>query len=94
MNRGFNGHPKSSKSIPGSGITVETGTDEIRYLVVSDNTRDPALSPVFQPMYQMTYPSHDELLLLHQACVEGSQRWDTEKRRFFEFLVYVKELWP
>lgn len=94
MNRGFHGHPKSSKSIPGSGITVETDADEIRRLVTSDHTREPALSPVFQLMYQMTYTSYEELMTIYQACIEGSQRWETEKGRFVDFLVHVKELWP
>ncbi|MFE9244944.1 hypothetical protein [Nocardiopsis sp. NPDC006938] len=94
MNLGFHGHPKSSKSIPGSGITVESDADEIRRLVTSDHTREPALSPVFQLMYQMTYTSYEELMIIHQSCREGSRRWDTEKGRFVDFLVHVKELWP
>ncbi|MGW9349026.1 hypothetical protein [Nocardiopsis flavescens] len=94
INTGFNGHPKSSKSIPGSGITVETPTDEIRRLVKADRATDPALSPVYQLMYQMSYTSYRELLDIHQACAEGTQRWEKEKEHFIDFLAHVKELWP
>ncbi|MEV2279211.1 hypothetical protein AB0I72_26900 [Nocardiopsis sp. NPDC049922] len=94
LTTGFNGHPKSSKSIPGSGITVETPTNEIRRLVRADQAKNPALSPVYQLMYQMSYTSYEDLLDIHQACTEGTPRWKTEKEHFIEFLAHVKELWP
>ncbi|MFE2639376.1 hypothetical protein ACFXKF_32230 [Streptomyces scopuliridis] len=94
LNSGFNGHPKFSKSIPGSGISVETPHDEILRLVRDDNCQDPASSPVFQLMHQMTYCPHEDLMRIHQDCAENNHRWNSEKRKFADFLVHVKELWP
>lgn len=94
LNSGFNGHPKFSKSIPGSGISVETPHDEVLRLVQEDECREPATSPVFQLMHQMTYCSHEELLRIHQDCAENNRRWQTEKGKFADFLIHVKELWP
>ncbi|MFF5334130.1 hypothetical protein [Streptomyces sp. NPDC013181] len=94
LNSGFNGHPKFSKSIPGSSISVETAPDEIRKLVREDESRDPAASPVFQLISQMTYCSHEELVRLHEDCVEGNKKWESEKENFADYLVHIKELWP
>ncbi|MFH8802191.1 hypothetical protein ACH4F6_21715 [Streptomyces sp. NPDC017936] len=94
LNTGFNGHPKFSKSIPGSGISVETPAAEIRSLVENDESRDPAHSPVFQLMHQMTYCSHEELVRINQDCLENNSRWRAEKKNFAEYLVTVKEMWP
>lgn len=94
LNTGFNGHPKFSKSIPGSGITVETPSAEIRTMVENDESRDPSASPVFQLMHQMTYCHHEDLLRINQDCLENNQRWKSEKTRFADFLVSVKEMWP
>ena len=67
-NTGFNGHPKFSKSIPDSGVSVDTPTDEIRRLVQADNHRDPTRSPVYQLMSQMPWCAFEELLRLHDEC--------------------------
>lgn len=94
LNTGFNGHPKFSKSIPGSSISVETPREEIRRLVQEDEIRDPESSPVFQLMYQMTYCSYEELERINQDCTENNRRWISEKKRFVDYLVHIKELWP
>ncbi|MFI1648627.1 hypothetical protein ACH4XT_17040 [Streptomyces avidinii] len=94
LNSGFNGHPKFSKSIPGSGISVETPSEEISRMVQEDDCREPALSPVFQLMHQMTYCSYEDLLRINHDCAENNERWNSEKKKFSDFLVHVKELWP
>lgn len=94
LNTGFNGHPKFSKSIPGSGIGVETPPDEIRRLVLADESREPAVSPVYQLMYQLTYLPHEELIRLYHECAAGSTGWEKAKAELVDHLVGIAELWP
>lgn len=94
MNTGFNGHPKFAKSIPGSSIHVQTPDDQIRDLVCSDTERDPHASPVFQLMCQMSYCTPEQLAAIDHDCRTGARAWDTERDRFAEYLVSIKELWP
>lgn len=94
LNSGFNGHPKFSKSLPGSAIGVESGADEIRELVRGDSCREPASSPVFQLMHRMPFFAGEQLIALHRHCAEGSPTWRREKERFADYLVHIMELWP
>jgi tryptophanyl-tRNA synthetase len=94
INTGFNGHPKFSKSIPGSGISVETSPDEIVSLVRGDESRAPEESPVFQLMCQMTYCAGEELVRHYWSCQENSAAWRKAKTQFADFLIGVAALWP
>jgi tryptophanyl-tRNA synthetase len=92
LNVGFAGHPKFSKSISGSAISVDSSADEIRQLVGSDEGRDPARSPVFQLMCQMPGWSTD-LDALQAACMQGGRAWTSRTAPFADYLVHVADAW-
>jgi len=74
MVRGFGGHPKFSKSLPGSAIDVTTPADEVRRLL----TAEPAIpeeSATYQLMCQL--PNYDAATLvdLHVRCREAGRAW-------------------
>jgi tryptophanyl-tRNA synthetase len=94
LNVGFGGHPKFSKSIPDSSISVDTAPDDIRRLVLSDAAPDPESSPVYQLMYQMTYCPIEELLSNYSECQKQSPAWRRRRSDFADYLIDIHEKWP
>ena len=94
LNVGFGGHPKFSKSIPESSISVESTSDDIRRLVMSDDALRPELSPVYQLMYQTTYCSMEDLVRHYVECENRSSAWTKIRSNFTDYLVSVRDMWP
>lgn len=93
MVRGFEGHPKFSKSIPGSAIDMTTPATEIRRLLI-DEPPAPEESATYQLMCQM--PSYDAAALfdLHIHCREGRRTRRREVDCFTDYLVDLIGRWP
>jgi tryptophanyl-tRNA synthetase len=94
LNVGFGGHPKFSKSIPDSSISVDTTPDDIKRLVLNDAASDPESSPVYQLMYQMTYCSVEDLLKSYSECRKQSQAWVRQRGDFADYLIDIRSKWP
>jgi len=94
--RGFNNHPKMSKSIPGSGITVDMAPEAIRTRIMEDEGAysTPHDSVVYQMMCAVSDYSGDELQRLFTACQTRSGEWNRQKARFAEELVERCRKWP
>lgn len=93
MVRGFGGHPKFSKSIPGSAIDVTTSPIEMRRLLI-DEPPAPEESATYQLMCQMTAYDAATLIELHAHCREGRRTWRREVARFTDYLVDLNDRWP
>src|SRR5262249_10122013 len=72
LTTGFGGHPKMSKSIPASSISVESTPDEILARVSRDEATTPDTSPTYQLICQMFLRPYDECLALADECATGS----------------------
>jgi tryptophanyl-tRNA synthetase len=90
---GFDGHPKFSKSIPGSAIDVATPPDEIRRLLTAEPPV-PEDSATYQLMCQLPTYHAPALLDLHAHCREGGVAWRREVARLTEEVIGLIELWP
>jgi len=93
MVRGFGGHPKFSKSLPGSAIDVNTPEGEIHRLLAGESSV-PEESATYQLMCQMPIYDAPALLELHAHCRRQSPRWRREVSRFAEYLADLGSLWP
>lgn len=93
MVRGFGGHPKFSKSAPGSALGVTNSHDEIRRLLLTEVT-EPEQSATYQLMCQV--PRYDAAALrdLHAYCQEDSRPWRYAVEEFAEYLTELCDLWP
>jgi tryptophanyl-tRNA synthetase len=90
---GFGGHPKMSKSIPGSSISVMSSPDEIASLLAGDEARNSGESPSYQLMCQLfRYPYAETIELIHE-CAGATARWRRAQRELVDFLVWVVEQW-
>jgi tryptophanyl-tRNA synthetase len=90
---GFGGHPKMSKSIPGSSVSVASSPDEIASLVADDEERDPAASPSYQLTCQMFFQPPAECAVLARECAAASPAWRRARTELAEYLLSVTELW-
>lgn len=93
MVRGFGGHPKFAKSIPGSAVDVTTPPAEVHRLL-ADEPPVPEESATYQLMCQMPRYDATTLLDLHAHCREGSWRWRREVARFADYVIDLIDLWP
>ena len=93
MVRGFGGHPKFSKSLPGSGIDMNTPPERVRHLLVGEPPV-PEESATYQLMCQMPFYDAATLLDLHAYCLEGSKAWRREVARFADYLIDLINRWP
>ncbi|MBR7827799.1 hypothetical protein KDK95_15880 [Actinospica sp. MGRD01-02] len=91
--RGFGGHPKMSKSIPGSSISVASSRQEIADLIASDAASTPDTSPSYQLMCQLFRYSYEETIELVHECAGATARWKRAKRDLVEYLTAVVEQW-
>jgi tryptophanyl-tRNA synthetase len=90
---GFGGHPKMSKSIPGSSISVTTPPREIVALVTGDEARTPETSPSYQLTCQLFFRPPAECAGLALECAAGSPAWRRVKADLAEYLVSIAALW-
>ncbi|WP_436908247.1 hypothetical protein [Halosimplex marinum] len=90
---GFGGAPKMAKSIPGSGVSLAMGSDEIRERIASDSGGDPDRSPVFQAMCLASRYGAERLDRLESACEAGGEAWRAARAEYAEFAVELAERW-
>ncbi len=90
---GFEGHPKMSKSIPGSSINMTTTPDEIVARVTRDDARTPEASASYQLICQMFLRPIDECLALVDECKTASPKWRRTKAELADYLISITELW-
>lgn len=93
MVRGFGGHPKFSKSIPGSAIDVTTSPEEIRSLLTAEQSV-PEESATYQLMCQLPRYDASALRVLHTQCEEAGPAWRRAVRDFTDYLLHLIDLWP
>lgn len=93
MIRGFGGHPKFSKSLPGSAIDVTTPPGEVRRLL----TAEPAVpeeSATYQLMCQL--PNYDATTLvdLYDHCCEADRAWQRAVNDLADQVNDLINKWP
>lgn len=93
MNRGFGGHPKFSKSIPGSAIDVTTTAEDVHRLL-AEEAPAPEESVAYQLMCQMPRYDTDTLLDLHAHCRDAGPAWQRAVREFADYVIYLISRWP
>jgi tryptophanyl-tRNA synthetase len=91
--RGFAGHPKFSKSIPGSAIDVTTPPGEIHDRLAAEPP-DPEASATYQLMCQVSRYDAAALLELHARCREAGPTWRRAVAEFADYVVHLTSLWP
>jgi tryptophanyl-tRNA synthetase len=93
MVRGFGGHPKFSKSIPGSALDVTTPPDDV-YRLLSTEPNIPEESATYQLMCQLPRYDAAALLDLHAHCHEAGTTWQRAVREFAGYVNDLLALWP
>ncbi|WP_327110496.1 hypothetical protein OHB12_22230 [Nocardia sp. NBC_01730] len=90
---GFGGHPKMSKSIPGSSIDVTSSPDEIKRRINCDDVRAAEQSPTFQLINQLFLRPAEDCRQLRRECADASPAWMETKAELVDSLVAITELW-
>ncbi|MBN1172566.1 MAG: hypothetical protein JXA67_10380 [Micromonosporaceae bacterium] len=93
MVRGFGGHPKFSKSIPGSAIDVATPADQVRTLLAGEPC-EPEESATYQLMCQMPRYDAERLIPLHSHCHGNTVVWRREVAEFTDYVIDLISRWP
>ncbi|WP_422647456.1 hypothetical protein [Actinoalloteichus caeruleus] len=93
MVRGFGGHPKFSKSIPGSALDVTTAPREVRRLL-SGEPNIPEKSATYQLMCQLPRYDGATLLDLHAHCQRADPPWQRAVSEFADHVIDLISLWP
>jgi tryptophanyl-tRNA synthetase len=93
MVRGFGGHPKFSKSIPGSALDVTTPPDDVRRLL-ADEPPIPEDSAAYQLMCQTPRYTATALFDLYARCREANRTWRREVAEFADYVIELSCLWP
>jgi tryptophanyl-tRNA synthetase len=93
MVRGFGGHPKFSKSIPGSAVDVTTSPDEVCRLLAAEPPISEE-SATYQLMCQMPRYDAHTLRELHAHCREAGPAWQRAVREFSDHVIDLISLWP
>lgn len=93
LTSGFSGHPKMSKSIPGSSINMTSTPEEIVACVMGDEARTPQQSPSYQLICQMFFRPHTECLDLIGECAAASPAWRKTRAELAEYLISITDLW-
>ncbi|MFC3478716.1 nucleotidyl transferase family protein [Halobacterium litoreum] len=92
---GLDGYPKMSKTIPGSGITMDMAPDRVRRLVhEADDGAPPAASAVYRMMTLVSDYDADRLTDLEAACREGGEAWDAARAEYADYLAGLASEWP
>jgi tryptophanyl-tRNA synthetase len=93
MVRGFAGHPKFSKSLPGSAIDVNTTPEDVRRLLAAERPV-PEDSATFQLMCQVPRYDAATLVDLHGRCRQDAPAWRREVLEFADYLIELIGMWP
>jgi tryptophanyl-tRNA synthetase len=93
LTSGFAGHPKMSKSIPGSSINVASTPDEIMTRLQGDDARTPEASPTYQLICQTFFRPYEDCVALVEDCAAASPRWQRIKAELADYLIAITELW-
>lgn len=93
MVRGFGGHPKFSKSIPGSALDVTTTPTDVNQLLAAEPPV-PEESSTYQLMCQMPRYDAATLLDLHAHCREAGSTWQRKVAELADYVVDLIDLWP
>lgn len=93
MVRGFGGHPKFSKSIPGSALDVSTAPEEVHRLFAAE-PNIPEESATYQLMCQLPRYDAATLLDLHVHCQRADPAWQRAVAEFADYVIDLIGLWP
>jgi tryptophanyl-tRNA synthetase len=93
LTSGFGGHPKMSKSIPGSSINVASTPEQIVARVMGDEARTPEKSPAYQLICQTFFKPYPECVALIHDCATASPAWTKTKAELAAYLISITELW-
>lgn len=94
--KGFNNHKKMSKSVPGSGITVNMSPDEIRGLILTgEGEYDcPENNVVFQMMTSLSCFDYSSISEARENCIKGNCIWEAYKKKIADEIIYLCSKWP
>jgi tryptophanyl-tRNA synthetase len=93
MVRGFGGHPKFSKSIPGSALDVTTPPEDV-YGLLAAEPPNPEDSATYQLMCQLPLHTAETLLDLDRHCRLADRAWQRAVREFADYLINLIRMWP
>jgi tryptophanyl-tRNA synthetase len=93
MVKGFSGHPKFSKSIPGSAIDVDTAPAQVLQLLASEPA-DPAESATYQLMCQLPRYDAEQTERLAGHCLEGGAAWSRAVSDLTDYILDLTRRWP
>lgn len=93
MVSGFGGHPKFSKSIPGSALDVDTAPEAVIELLAAEPPI-PEESSAYQLMCQMPRYNAATLLELHALCREAGPAWRHAVSDFADYVIDLIGRWP
>ncbi|MBV9847535.1 MAG: hypothetical protein JOZ47_21045 [Kutzneria sp.] len=93
MVSGFGGHPKFSKSIPGSALDVATPPEAVVELLAAEPPL-PEESSAYQLMCQMPRYDAAALVELHALCREAGPMWRRAVADFADYVVDLISRWP
>ncbi|WP_131745772.1 hypothetical protein [Frankia sp. Cppng1_Ct_nod] len=93
MVQGFGGHPKFSKSIPGSALDVTTPPEEVHRLLAAEPPI-PEESATYQLMCQVPRYDAGILLDLHTHCLHAGPAWQRAVGEFADYMIDMISLWP
>lgn len=92
---GFNGHPKMSKSFPGSGIDLEMEADEIRERIVEspDTATGPLDCPVVQMLLALSSIDDKQLATAIAARSYDASQWRLWKLQLADEVIEMGRIW-
>lgn len=93
MVKGFGGHPKFSKSIPGSAIDVNTIPETVHQLL-SGEPPEPTESATYQLMCQLPRYDAEQTERLATHCREGGPAWDRAVAGLTDYVLDLTRRWP
>ncbi|OGM26645.1 hypothetical protein A3D00_01075 [Candidatus Woesebacteria bacterium RIFCSPHIGHO2_02_FULL_38_9] len=93
--KGFNNHPKMSKSFPDSTISVEMSKAQIYKRIMEGEGvyKMPESNVVFQMMSHIGNYNLSELQKIYQECKLKSKKWFNYKEIYVEKLIDIFKLW-
>ena len=95
---GLNDYPKMSKTIPGSGITMDMPPEKVRRLVREADDADSSVplveSAVYQMMCLVSEYDADRLAELEKAYRDGGEVWDAARAEYADYLAGLAAEWP
>jgi len=95
MNKGFNNHPKLSKSFPESSIHAGMTPDEIFHRIMYEEGEFEKAndSPVYQMMTSVGDFTLSELEKRHRACTEKEKNWKRYKEKYAQMIIEIFQKW-